>query len=66
MKKELICISFGASQFKLAHMKGLPNKEEISTLLVKDIGTLSDPDIAQLIRTSLNELKIKSRSVICR
>ncbi|MBN3039081.1 MAG: pilus assembly protein PilM [Candidatus Omnitrophica bacterium] len=65
MQKELICISFSADKLKIAYAKGLPGRREVQTLLVKDIGSLSEPDIAQAVKAALNELKIKSRSVIC-
>lgn len=59
MRKELVCVEFSSDKLKLARIKGLPNKREITDLIVKDIQGLSDSDISKVIRTSLNEIGAK-------
>jgi len=65
MKSEIISISFSADKVKIAHAKGPLKKREITGLIVKDIRSLTDPDITKLIKSSLIELKVKTRNVIC-
>jgi len=65
MSKELSCVSFSDDKFRFARAQGLPNKKEITELVVKDILNLSDNDISEVIRTSFKEVRAKNLNVIC-
>ena len=65
MSKELSCVSFSDDKFRFARIQGLPNKKEITELVVKDILNLSDSDTSDVIRTSFKEVGVKNLNVIC-
>lgn len=65
MKKEVVCINLSGDRFKFARVKCLPNKREITDLVIKDIQGLADSDISNVIRSSFNEVGAKNPNVIC-
>ena len=65
MRRELACVDFSGDKLKLARVKCLPKKREITGLLVKDIRNLSDADISKVIRSSFDEVGAKEPNVIC-
>jgi Tfp pilus assembly PilM family ATPase/Tfp pilus assembly protein PilN len=64
-KKERLCIDFSSNKLKLARLKDLANKKEITDIFVKDIRNLSNSEVAQVIRDILREMEVKSRQVLC-
>jgi type IV pilus assembly protein PilM len=57
--RELIGIDLSTNNLKIAHVKIYPNKRELVEVLNRNLGGLSDDDIAKTIQDSIKELKIK-------
>jgi len=61
---ELVGIDVGDVSLKLAHVKGSHHKPEVVNLLNRDISGLSKEEIPKIIRTYLNDLKIKNLRIL--
>lgn len=65
MRKDFVCVNFGSDKFKFARVKCLPNKREITDLVIKDIRDLSDSDISKVVRGSFDKVGAKKPNVTC-
>ncbi len=61
---EFVGIGLSAINLKLAHVKVSSGKPEITSLLLRNIGGLSDDNIAKLIRSSFDGLNAKAPFII--
>lgn len=65
MKKEIICINLDNEKLKLARVKCLSKKREVTDVAVKDIQGLADSDISKVIKDLVKEVGTKAAEVIC-
>jgi Tfp pilus assembly PilM family ATPase/Tfp pilus assembly protein PilN len=62
--RDLVCLTMSGNSLKLAHASISPTRREILNVARCDIQGLSDDDIARVIRTSFDNLKLKTPEVI--
>jgi Tfp pilus assembly PilM family ATPase/Tfp pilus assembly protein PilN len=62
--KDIICLNLSSDILKLAHAKVFPKKREIVSLSSCGIQGLPELEVSKIIRTSLDNLKLKDPEVI--
>jgi Tfp pilus assembly PilM family ATPase/Tfp pilus assembly protein PilN len=62
--QDLIGIDFNNSTLKIAQLAVSLNKREFANIICRSISGLGDDDISRLIRTSLDEFKVKNPKVL--
>lgn len=65
MNKEVVCIDLNSDRLKLARAKCLPNKKEITDLVIKDVHGLTGSDVAMVIKNLFKEMGAKGLNVSC-
>jgi len=63
--KDLVAIGFDSNLLKIAHLGTLAmGRKVILNLVSQDIGELSEDDLPEIIKTSLNKMKIRNPQVM--
>jgi len=62
--KDFVCLNLSSDILKLAYTKVTPKKKEISSLVSYSIQGLPDEEISKIIKTSVENLRIKDPQVI--